>query len=91
MPAEQTGPVKENYLWKVLLRRGNSKDGVYIHSANGLLDHDLFSLIWGPTVTALSSLFDKTNDPAIYQKAISGFRYTIYIYIYIYFFIYTNL
>uniref|UniRef100_A0A224X4T3 Putative guanine nucleotide exchange factor n=2 Tax=Triatominae TaxID=70999 RepID=A0A224X4T3_9HEMI len=74
MPAEQTGPVKENYLWKVLLRRGNSKDGIYIHSANGLLDHDLFSLIWGPTVTALSSLFDKTNDPAIYQKAISGFR-----------------
>ncbi|KAK9505516.1 hypothetical protein O3M35_009555 [Rhynocoris fuscipes] len=74
MPAEQTGAVKENYLWKVLLRRGNSKDGIYIHSANGLLDHDLFSLIWGPTVTALSSLFDKTNDPAIYQKAISGFR-----------------
>ncbi|XP_023706010.1 Golgi-specific brefeldin A-resistance guanine nucleotide exchange factor 1 isoform X5 [Cryptotermes secundus] len=74
MPAEQTGLVKENYLWKVLLRRGASKDGVFIHAPNGLFDHDLFSLIWGPTVAALSFVFDKSNDATIYQKAISGFR-----------------
>uniref|UniRef100_A0A1B6FF78 SEC7 domain-containing protein n=3 Tax=Cuerna arida TaxID=1464854 RepID=A0A1B6FF78_9HEMI len=74
MPAEQTGLVRENYLWKVLLRRGEGKDGVYIHAPNGLFDHDLFSLIWGPTVAALSFMFDKSTDPAIYQKAISGFR-----------------
>jgi len=74
MPAEQTGLVKENYLWKVLLRRGASKDGVFIHTPNGLFDHDLFSLIWGPTVAALSYVFDKSNDATIYQKAISGFR-----------------
>lgn len=74
MPAEQTGLVRENYLWKVLLRRGEGKDGVYVHAPNGLFDHDLFSLIWGPTVAALSFVFDKSNDPAIYQKAISGFR-----------------
>jgi len=74
MPAEQTGLVKENYLWKVLLRRGASKDGVFIHAPNGLFDHDLFSLIWGPTVAALSYVFDKSNDATVYQKAISGFR-----------------
>ncbi|XP_066992463.2 Golgi-specific brefeldin A-resistance guanine nucleotide exchange factor 1 [Anabrus simplex] len=74
MPAEQTGLVRENYLWKVLLRRGASKDGVFIHAPNGLFDHDLFSLIWGPTVAALSFVFDKSNDATIYQKAISGFR-----------------
>lgn len=74
MPAEQTGLVRENYLWKVLLRRGETKDGVYIHAPNGLFDYDLFSLIWGPTVTALSFMFDKSNDPNIYQTAISGFR-----------------
>lgn len=74
MPAEQTGLVRENYLWKVLLRRGEGKDGIYIHAPNGLFDHDLFSLIWGPTVAALSFVFDKSSDPAIYQKAISGFR-----------------
>lgn len=74
MPAEQTGLVRENYLWKTMLRRGMSKDGVYIRAPSGLFDHNLFSIIWSPTVAALSFLFDKTNDPAIYQKAISGFR-----------------
>ncbi|XP_059472257.1 Golgi-specific brefeldin A-resistance guanine nucleotide exchange factor 1 isoform X2 [Neocloeon triangulifer] len=74
MPAEQTGLVRENYLWKVLLRRGASKEGVYVHAPNGLFDHDLFSLIWGPTVAALSFVFDKSNDATIYQKSISGFR-----------------
>ncbi|XP_022240117.1 Golgi-specific brefeldin A-resistance guanine nucleotide exchange factor 1-like isoform X2 [Limulus polyphemus] len=74
MPAEQTGLVKENYLWKVLLKRGNGKDGSFIHSPNGLFDHDLFSIIWGPTVAALSFVFDKSTDLAIIQKAISGFR-----------------
>ncbi|XP_063243123.1 Golgi-specific brefeldin A-resistance guanine nucleotide exchange factor 1 isoform X2 [Bacillus rossius redtenbacheri] len=74
MPAEQTGLVKENYLWKVLLRRGSGRSGVYIHAPNGLFDHDLFSLVWGPTVAALSFVFDKSNQVPVYQKAISGFR-----------------
>ncbi|CAB0006397.1 unnamed protein product [Nesidiocoris tenuis] len=74
MPAEQVGIVKENYLWNVLLRRGASDDGIYIHCPNGLLDHDLFSLIWSPAVAALSTLFDKAKEQAIYLKAISGFR-----------------
>nr|CAD7196617.1 unnamed protein product [Timema douglasi] len=74
MPAEQTGLVRDNYQWKVLLRRGAGKDGVFVHAPNGLYDHDLFSLIWGPTVAALSFVFDKSNDTAIYQKAIAGFR-----------------
>ncbi|KAK6628289.1 hypothetical protein RUM43_002101 [Polyplax serrata] len=74
MPAEQTGIVKENYLWKVLLRRGASKDGIYLLAPNGLYDHDLFSLIWGPSIGALSCLFDKSNDVTIYQKAVLGFR-----------------
>ena len=37
MPAEQTGLVKENYLWKVLLRKGASKEGVYLHVPPGEL------------------------------------------------------
>lgn len=73
MPAEQTGIVRENYLWKVLLRRGASRDGVFIHAPGGLFDHDLFSLIWGPSVAALSFIFDRSQDPVVYQKAISGF------------------
>lgn len=79
MPAEQTGIVRENYLWKVLLRRGASKDGVYTHVLGGLYDQDLFALIWGPTITALAFVFDKSEDPNIYKKAISGFERCAYI------------
>uniref|UniRef100_T1IU23 SEC7 domain-containing protein n=1 Tax=Strigamia maritima TaxID=126957 RepID=T1IU23_STRMM len=74
MPAEHTGLVKENYLWKVLLRRGSSKEGHYVHAPNGTFDHDLFSLIWGPTVAALSFVFDKSSDETIIHRSISGFR-----------------
>ncbi|XP_035213232.1 Golgi-specific brefeldin A-resistance guanine nucleotide exchange factor 1-like isoform X2 [Stegodyphus dumicola] len=74
MPAEQTGIVRENYLWKVLLRRGSSKEGKFIHTPNGLFDHDLFSLVWGPTVAALSFIFDKSSEPVIIEKTINGFR-----------------
>lgn len=74
MPAEHTGLVKENYLWKVLLRRGQSKDGVYIHASNDIYDCDLFALIWGPIIAALSFVFDKSEDPNVYKKAIHGFE-----------------
>lgn len=74
MPAEHTGLVKENYMWKVLLKRGSGKEGNFIHAPTGSFDHDLFTLAWGPTVAALSFVFDKSSDDGIIQKAISGFR-----------------
>ncbi len=74
MPAEQTGQIRENYLWKMLLRRGATKDGRFLHAPSGLYDHDLFGLIWGPTIAALSFVFDKSEEDAILQKAMSGFR-----------------
>ena len=74
MPAEQTGIVKENYLWKVLLKRGSSPEGRFLHVATGAFDRDLFSLVWGPTAAALSFVFDKSAQEVIVQKATSGFR-----------------
>ncbi|KAK2190131.1 hypothetical protein NP493_86g03025 [Ridgeia piscesae] len=74
MPAEQTGLVKENYLWKMLLRRGATNEGRFLHVPTGMFDHDLFALVWGPTVAALSFVFDKSSDEAIILKAVSGFR-----------------
>ncbi|XP_053393405.1 Golgi-specific brefeldin A-resistance guanine nucleotide exchange factor 1-like isoform X2 [Mercenaria mercenaria] len=75
MPSEHTGLVRENYLWKVLLKRGSTKEGVFTHAPTGAFDHDLFTLIWGQTVAALSFVFDKsTSDESIISKAISGFR-----------------
>lgn len=72
MPAEQVGLVKEMYDWKVLLRR--SKDQRYVFGVGGALDADMFALLWGPTVAALSYAFDKTTDDNILRRSISGFK-----------------
>ncbi|CAH8861888.1 unnamed protein product [Trichobilharzia szidati] len=74
MPIEQTGLVRENYLWKCLLRRSSTKQAQFIHLQTGVLDADLFELIWGPTVSALSFIFDKTTDPEVQNKAVDGFN-----------------
>lgn len=74
MPAEQTGIVKENYLWKILLRRGVNREGDFIHVPTGYFDSELFAIVWGPTVAALSFVFDKSSDENIIQTAISGYR-----------------
>lgn len=57
MPAEQTGLVRENYLWKVLLRRGEGKDGEFSHVLDPIYDKQLFQLTWGSTVR--STMFKK--------------------------------
>lgn len=41
MPAEQVGSVRENYLWRLLLKRGQKPEGKFIHAPSGLYDHDL--------------------------------------------------
>ncbi|XP_053306901.1 Golgi-specific brefeldin A-resistance guanine nucleotide exchange factor 1 isoform X2 [Spea bombifrons] len=74
MPEEQTGLVKENYVWNVLLHRGATPEGIFLHVVPGNYDHDLFTMTWGPTIAALSYVFDKSMDETIIQKAISGFR-----------------
>lgn len=74
MPAEQTGLVKENYLWKVLIRKGASKDGTYYHVNTGEYDKELFSLIWAPVLSALSFVFDRSEDANVYKRSIRGFE-----------------
>ncbi|KAJ3610286.1 hypothetical protein NHX12_022379 [Muraenolepis orangiensis] len=74
MPDEQSGLVKENYVWSVLLHRGATSEGLFLSLPPGSYDHDLFSMTWGPTIAALSYVFDKSLEDAIIQKAIAGFR-----------------
>ncbi|XP_062374882.1 Golgi-specific brefeldin A-resistance guanine nucleotide exchange factor 1 isoform X2 [Sardina pilchardus] len=74
MPDEQSGLVKENYVWSLLLHRGATSEGLFLHTPPASYDHDLFSMTWGPTIAALSYVFDKSLDDTIIQKAIAGFR-----------------
>lgn len=73
MPAEHSGVVKDNYLWKVLLRKGSSRDGVYFHINDNTYDKELYQLIYGSIVAALSFVFEKTEEQNIYKKVIEGF------------------
>lgn len=54
MPAEQTGLVRENFLWKVLLRRGEGKDGEFSHVLDPIYDKQLFQITWGSTVRKIN-------------------------------------
>eukprot|EP00090_Calanus_glacialis_P001547 TRINITY_DN11122_c0_g1_i1.p1 TRINITY_DN11122_c0_g1~~TRINITY_DN11122_c0_g1_i1.p1 ORF type:complete len:1921 (+),score=712.97 TRINITY_DN11122_c0_g1_i1:73-5835(+) len=72
MPAEQTGLVKENYMWKQLLSR-SMDEGDFLQMDNGMFDHNLFGLTWGPAVAALSYIYDKSSDPEVLRRALDGF------------------
>lgn len=75
MPAEQTGLVKENYLWKVLLRRGFGPESMYMKVGNSgeFIDKDLAEYAWGPIVSALCRAYDKTPDMSLLHKVVTTF------------------
>ncbi|KAI6197555.1 SEC7 domain-containing protein [Aphelenchoides besseyi] len=62
MPAEQSGAIRENYLWKILQKRAESWEGVFQAAAPGCNDRDLFNTIWGPATAALSYIFDRSEE-----------------------------
>ncbi|XP_032597071.1 Golgi-specific brefeldin A-resistance guanine nucleotide exchange factor 1 isoform X2 [Drosophila grimshawi] len=72
MPAEQTGLVRENYLWKVLLRRGATHDGHFHYVNDAAYDKQIFNIVWGASLSALSFMFDKSTETG-YQRTLAGF------------------
>lgn len=77
MPAEQTGLVKENFLWKVLLRRGLTTEGIYHHIPDATFDKEVFKVIWGPSLAALSFMNDKSTEIG-YQRTLKGNKLFLY-------------
>ncbi len=80
MPAEQTGLVKENYLWKCVLKRGlDEVNQGQLLSPSVMFDHDLFTIIWGPAVAALSYVFDMSRinvgGMEMIERALDGFQW----------------
>ena len=75
MPSEHTGLLRDNYLWKVLIRRGETSDAShYVHAPAGSYNQDIFNIVWGQTISALSFVYDKSHELSVVQKAINGFR-----------------
>ncbi|XP_018046916.1 PREDICTED: Golgi-specific brefeldin A-resistance guanine nucleotide exchange factor 1 [Atta colombica] len=75
MPAEQTGLVKENYLWKVLLRRGSGLESMYLKVGNSgeFIDKDLAEHAWAPIISALCRAYDKAPDRSLQRKVVQTF------------------
>ena len=62
---------------QVLLHRSSTSEAQYHPVSVTSFNQDLFLLCWGPTVAALSHVFDNAEEKAIVQKAINGFRYML--------------
>ncbi|XP_026671490.1 Golgi-specific brefeldin A-resistance guanine nucleotide exchange factor 1 isoform X2 [Ceratina calcarata] len=75
MPAEQTGLVKDNYLWKVLLRRGIGPESYYLKVGNAgeFVDKELAELAWAPIISALCRAYDKAPDRALQRRVAETF------------------
>jgi brefeldin A-resistance guanine nucleotide exchange factor 1 len=73
MPAEHTGLVRESYLWKLMLKRSSTTGDKFLHTPSGSYNYDIFTLVWGQTMAALSFVFEKSNYDLVIQKSIQGF------------------
>ncbi|XP_076680881.1 sec7 domain-containing protein garz [Andrena cerasifolii] len=75
MPAEQTGLVKDNYLWKVLLRRGAGLESFYLKVGNAgeFVDKELAEQAWAPIISALCRAYDKAPDRSLQRRVAETF------------------
>ena len=74
IPDEQEGTVKENYIWRTLLKKSDSKDGVYSYTENGLFDYDLIMLLWPKLIDSLTIVYEKTTDLAVSKNILKIFE-----------------
>ena len=74
MPAEHTGALRDNYMWKLLIRRQCTSDAMYVHAPAGSYNQDIFNIVWGQTIPALSFVYDKSLELNVIKKTINGFR-----------------
>jgi len=63
LPWEQEGPIKEDYMWREMLRKESTSEGVYLQMQD--VWNELFSVLWSPVVTSLSIIFNHTSDERI--------------------------
>lgn len=74
-PAEQLGIVREEYLWKCMLTKSELPYGIYYYALKSkdelnkdtklvqvtFLNASIFGILWGPSISSLTFLFDKIN------------------------------
>ena len=57
-----------------MLKRSTIAGDKFLHTPTGSYNYDIFTLIWGQTVAALSFVFEKSNYDLVIDKSIQGFN-----------------
>lgn len=79
VPAEHAGPVRDNYLWQVLLRRGGGQEGVFYHSFEPIYMEMIFRAACKVVVGVLSMTIERGADIVLYEKTRKAFVQTAYL------------
>ena len=77
IPEEKGGIVLDEHLWKMASKLSTSPEAQFYDFFPVLIpeyDKDIFGLIWRPTISVLSYMFENTTSEAIILKAIEGFK-----------------
>jgi len=60
--------------WLDITKRSSTPEGILVScSMQPVFDYDMFAMIWGPTIAAISVVFDHAEDESIVQYTIDGF------------------
>lgn len=79
VPAEHAGPVRDNYLWQVLLRRGSGQEGIFYHSFEPIYMEMIFRVACKVAIGVLSMTIERGGDFSLYEKTRSTFVQTAYL------------
>ncbi|KAI6652566.1 hypothetical protein LOD99_4351 [Oopsacas minuta] len=77
IPEEKGGIVLDEHLWKMASKLSTSPEAQFYDFFPALIpeyDKDIFGLIWRPTISVLSFVFENATCEAIILKAIEGFK-----------------
>lgn len=73
VPTEQSGPVRDNYLWQMLLIRGSGAEGIYYHSCDPVYMELIFKFSCKSIINILSVMLEKSYDINRNEKTRNGF------------------
>ncbi|KAJ8547968.1 hypothetical protein K7X08_021204 [Anisodus acutangulus] len=59
--------------WIDLMHKSKKTSPSIMCDSKACLDHDVFAIMWGPTIAAISVLFDHAEHEDVYQTCIDGF------------------
>lgn len=59
--------------WIDLIRKSQKTPPYIVCDSRPFLDHDMFAIISGPTIAAMSVVFDHAEDEDVFQECVDGF------------------